>query len=117
MKKFNVILTFFFAIALSCVTCQQSCHGHCRTVCDDETSPLSVPSNLSRGKKGPKGDAGPPGQKGESNRHVTSKHAGKLERLERIVERQTALIEEQSALIEEISDVVDQLSSCEVEAI
>ena len=128
MAKFSVISTFFFAIALSCVTGQQTCLGRCRTVCDDESSPLSVPGNLSRGKKGPKGDAGPPGQKGEkgnSNRHVNSKHASQLERLETIVERQSALIAKQSALLEEtslkvnnqsavikeISDVVDKLSS------
>ena len=110
MEKFNVILTFFLSIALSFVTCQQNCHGRCRTVCDDEPSSLSGPVNLSRGKKGPKGDAGPPGEKGESNRHVTAKYASKLERLERIVERQSALIEKQSALLEETSLKVNNQS-------
>merc|ERR1719427_1070105 len=103
MEKFNVILTFFISISFSYVTGQKTSLGHCRTVCDDEPSPLPGPLNLLRGKRGPKGDVGPPGQKGESNKHVTSKHASKLERLERIVEQQ-------SALIEEISDVVNQLS-------
>ena len=110
MEKYNVILTFFLSITLSFVAAQQNCHGRCRTVCDDEPSSLSGPSPLSRGKKGPKGDVGPPGQKGESNKHVTSKHASKLERLERIVERQSALIEKQSALFEETSLKVNNQS-------
>ena len=114
MKKFSAaVLICLFLDFVSFVASQQhSCLGSCRVVCDDE--PHAGPNLFSRGKMGPKGEkgnTGRQGEKGESDRHVTTKHAAKLERLERIIEENSALIEKQSVLIKENSGLIDELSS------
>jgi len=111
MAAFKAALLFIVFCALNCANGQHNCLATCRTVCDGQVP--DGPSNLSRGKKGPKGEkgnTGMPGQKGETNKHVVSKHASKLERLETTVGRQSALIEENSLLIENHQRIVDQQS-------
>ena len=111
MAAFKAAFIFIVFCALNCVNGQHNCLATCRTVCDDQVT--DGPTNLSRGKKGPKGEkgnTGMPGQKGETNKHVVSKHASKLERLETIVGRQSALIEENSLLVENHQRIIDQQS-------
>ena len=114
LKVFIIVLVLLLINYLDVVLSQQNCLGQCRTVCDDDQlSPRSPNLNLSRGKKGPKGekgDVGNPGQKGESNKHVISKYAKKVEILEIHIERQSILLEQQTKLIENNTVLIGKMS-------
>ena len=114
MLKLNaaVVSTLLLTSLLDLVLTQQNCLGQCKVVCDEDSLAPAAP-NLARGKKGPKGekgDAGLAGQKGESNRHVVSKYAKKLEVLEATIQRQNVLIENQSEINEKNSVLISNLS-------
>ena len=131
MMKFAAVLLILL-ISFKFVLSQQNSFGQCKVVgkvvCDENPSNPAGPSPLSRGKRGPrgeKGDVGSPGRKGESNKHVISKHAKKLElfeikfqqqseiieKLTQLIENNTSVIQKQSEMMEEYSVLIDELSS------
>ena len=112
MMKFAAVLLILL-ISFKFVLSQQNSFGQCKVVgkvvCDENPSNPAGPSPLSRGKRGPrgeKGDVGSPGRKGESNKHVISKHAKKLEMFEIKFQQQSELIEEKSVLIEKLAELI-----------
>ena len=123
MKLSAIVLALVFVNSLNIVLSQQNSLSQCRIVCDDEqTAREPVGTNyLPRGKmgeKGEKGDVGSPGQKGESNKHVISKHAKKIEMLETktleqsdLIEKKSVLVEKLSELVQSNSELIDELSS------
>jgi len=132
--KFAAVLLILL-ISFKFVPSQQNSFGQCKVVgkvvCDENPSNPAGPSPLSRGKRGPrgeKGDVGSPGRKGESNKHVISKHAKKIELFETKFQQQSELIEKQSEIIknnsifiqnqseiiEKNSVLIDELSRCEI---
>ena len=115
VKKLIILLALLLITSLNFVLSQQNSLSQCRIVCDEEQAdPDPVgPSYLSRGKmgeKGEKGDVGSPGPKGESNKHVISKHAKKIELLEVTVKHQFEVIKNVSELVQSKSDLIEKQS-------
>ena len=110
MAAFETVLVFFFIFAFNCASGQQNCLATCRTVCDDQV-PLGPVSRGKKGPKGEKGNTGLPGQKGETNRHAALKLAGKVKRIEALVEENSLLVGNQRKIIDQQSLLIETQSS------
>ena len=116
VKILKVVVALLLISQFDFVLSQQNSLSQCRIVCDEEqTAPdrVGASSVLSRGKmgqKGEKGDVGSPGQKGESNKHVISKYAKKVEILKVTVQHQFEVIKNVSELLQSKSDLIEKQS-------